>query len=90
MARQQQTLPVTGMTCANCANTIERNVRKLAGIDSAKVNFAAEQLNVDYDSADLKLDDIVKQIKRAGYGVAGKRVELPVTGMSCANCAANI
>lgn len=90
MAQRQQTLPVTGMTCANCANTIERNVRKLAGIDSAKVNFAAEQLNVDYDSAELKLNDIVKQIKKAGYGVAQKKVELPVTGMSCANCAANI
>ena len=90
MAQQQQTLPVMGMTCANCANTIERNVGKLAGIGSARVNFAAEQLNVNYDTSQLQLSDIVKQVKRAGYSVAQKRVEIPVTGMSCANCAANI
>ncbi|MFW5874703.1 MAG: heavy metal translocating P-type ATPase [bacterium] len=83
-------LPVTGMTCANCAANIERSVRKLAGIKSAEVNFGAEQLNVDYDPGQLGVSDIVGQIKKAGYGVATKQAELPVTGMTCANCAANI
>ncbi|MCF8110749.1 MAG: heavy metal translocating P-type ATPase [Desulfobacteraceae bacterium] len=83
-------LPVTGMTCANCAANIERSVRKLSGIRSAEVNFGAEQLNVDYDPSQLGMSDIVGQIKKAGYGVATKQVELPVTGMTCANCAANI
>ncbi|MFP3998390.1 MAG: heavy metal translocating P-type ATPase [Desulfobacterales bacterium] len=85
-----QRLPVTGMTCANCAANIERSVRKLSGIRSANVNFGAEQLNVDYDPGQLGISEIVQQVKKAGYGVATRQAELPVTGMTCANCAANI
>ncbi|MFW6283918.1 MAG: heavy metal translocating P-type ATPase, partial [Desulfosalsimonas sp.] len=83
-------LPVTGMTCANCAANIERSVKKLSGIESADVNFGAEQLAVQYDPKQLGIEDIVAQIKKAGYGVATSRAELPVTGMTCTNCAANI
>ena len=43
------TMPVTGMTCANCATTIERNVRKLAGVNLANVNLASEKLTVAFD-----------------------------------------
>ena len=37
-------LPVTGMTCANCSATIERNVRKIPGVEIANVNLASEKL----------------------------------------------
>ncbi|MFP4650239.1 MAG: heavy metal translocating P-type ATPase, partial [Desulfobacterales bacterium] len=83
-------LPVTGMTCANCAANIERSVRKLPGIRSADVNFGAEQLNVDYDPGRLSMTEIVEQVKKAGYGVATRSAELPVTGMTCDNCARNV
>nr|WP_269750889.1 heavy metal translocating P-type ATPase [Desulfosalsimonas propionicica] len=83
-------MPVTGMTCANCAANIERSVKKLTGIESAEVNFGAEQLAVSYDPGKLGVEDIVGQVKKAGYGVAISRAELPVTGMTCTNCAANI
>ncbi|MGM0788136.1 MAG: heavy metal translocating P-type ATPase [Thermodesulfobacteriota bacterium] len=83
-------LAVTGMTCANCAANIERSVRKLPGIRSADVNFGAEQLNVDYDPGRLSMTEIVEQVKKAGYGVATRSAELPVTGMTCDNCARNI
>ncbi|MBS3731555.1 MAG: heavy-metal-associated domain-containing protein, partial [Desulfobacterales bacterium] len=63
------------MTCANCAANIERSVRKLEGIRSADVNFGAEQLNVDYDPARLGMEEIVEQVKKAGYGVATRRVD---------------
>ena len=43
------TLPVTGMTCANCATAIERNVRKLPGVGLANVNLANEKLTVAFD-----------------------------------------
>jgi Cu+-exporting ATPase len=42
MADKTLTLPVTGMTCANCVATVERNVRKLDGVQQANVNFASE------------------------------------------------
>lgn len=90
MAEQIVTLPVTGMTCANCATNIERNVKKLEGVKEALVNFAAEQAAITFDTEKLRVQDLVKKIHDAGYGVAKTDVELPVTGMTCANCAMNI
>ncbi|MBE7512718.1 MAG: copper-translocating P-type ATPase [Anaerolineales bacterium] len=64
-----ETLPIIGMTCANCAATIERNVRKLSGIVSAEVNLASERLTVNYDPALLSHDEIVARVRKAGYDV---------------------
>ena len=41
-------LPITGMTCASCANRIERKLNKLDGVQ-ASVNYATEKATVDYD-----------------------------------------
>ena len=90
MAAKNVTLPVTGMTCVNCAMNIERNVKKLDGVQEANVNFAAEQATVEYDPDRLQVKDLVGKIRDVGYGVASASVEFPVTGMSCANCAMNI
>ena len=78
------------MTCANCAANIERGVKKLNGVVEASVNFAAENASVAFDPQQLKLRDVVKKIQDSGYGVTTTKVEMPVTGMTCANCAANI
>src|SRR5258708_26793396 len=68
-AQRQEILPITGMTCANCVATIERNVRKLPGIQEANVNLANERLNVVYDPTQLSHDDIVARVRNAGYDV---------------------
>jgi Cu+-exporting ATPase len=90
MAETNVRLPVTGMTCANCAANIERNVKKLPGVKDANVNFASEEASVTIDPEAVQVDDLIERIESAGFGVAKTRVELPVTGMTCANCAANI
>jgi Cu+-exporting ATPase len=90
MTEQKFTLPITGMTCANCAANIERGVKKLKGIAEANVNFAAENVAVSFDPQQLQLSDVVEKIHTSGYGVATAKVEMSVTGMTCANCAANI
>ncbi|MBW2219359.1 MAG: heavy metal translocating P-type ATPase, partial [Deltaproteobacteria bacterium] len=90
MVDQKVALPITGMTCVNCAMNIERTVKKLNGIKDANVNFAAEQAVVAFDPKLLHLSDIVDNIHDSGYTVAKAKVELPVTGMTCANCAMNI
>ncbi len=74
-------LPVTGMTCANCAATIERNVRKMPGVSVANVNFASEKLTVSFDPLQLDEQGIIARIERVGYGVATGKTELPVTGL---------
>ncbi len=69
MAAKQETLPIVGMTCANCSATIERNVRKLPGLETANVNLANERLTVVYDPAVLTHDEIVARVRKAGYDV---------------------
>lgn len=90
MEPHTMTLPVTGMTCANCAATIERTLKKLDGVSEASVNFAAENVTVRFDPEMIRLPELVARVERAGYKVPAQRVELPLTGMTCANCAANI
>ncbi len=67
--QKQETLPIIGMTCANCAATIERNVRKLPGIEAANVNLANERLTVTYDPALVGHTEIVERVRKAGYDV---------------------
>lgn len=67
---KQAILPITGMTCANCVATIERNVKKLDGISSTTVNLSSERATVEFDPLKLQLNDIVEKIQKAGYGIA--------------------
>jgi len=86
MSEQSLTLAITGMTCTNCSNTIERQLKKLPGLSQINVNFAAEQATVTFDSQQLKLPQIINKIQSLGYGVPTAHLELAVTGMTCANC----
>jgi Cu+-exporting ATPase len=90
MAQTSVTLPINGMSCANCAANIERSVKKLDGIDEASVNFASENALVRFDPSIVNIGKVVDQVKRAGFSVPANHLELPITGMTCANCAANI
>ena len=74
MAEQKQlTLPVVGMTCANCVAAVERNSKKVDGVTNAEVNFASEKLTVFYDpsivDAETLTDRVVDRVGRAGYQV---------------------
>ncbi len=90
MAEQKLTLPIRGMTCANCAANIERGVKKLKGVTDASVNFAAENAAVSFDTQQLQLREVIDKIHNSGFDVSTTKVEMPVTGMTCASCAANI
>jgi Cu+-exporting ATPase len=90
MAEQTITLPISGMTCVNCALNIERGVKKLEGIKQTNVNFAAEEAMVSFDPKTLQPQDIFKRIHDSGYTIPTAESEFPVTGMTCANCAMNI
>ncbi|MFZ0611891.1 MAG: heavy metal translocating P-type ATPase [Desulfobacterales bacterium] len=90
MSEQKVTLPITGMTCANCAANIERGVKKLDGVKEVNVNFASEKAAVAFDPQQIAIKDLIAKIEKTGYGIGTARVEFPVTGMTCANCAMNI
>ena len=79
---KQLTLPITGMTCANCVATVERNLKKLDGMQSAVVNLSSERATVDFDSAKLGLTDVIARVNRAGYGVATGEADLIIKRLS--------
>jgi len=79
---RQLILPVTGMTCANCVATVERNLKKLDGVQSAAVNLSSERATVEFDPALLGLPDLIARVERAGYGVATGHAELMIQRLS--------
>jgi Cu+-exporting ATPase len=62
---QRVELDITGMTCASCANRIERKLNKLTGV-RASVNFATERATVDHP-ADITVDRLLDTVRAAGY-----------------------
>jgi len=64
---QHAQLEVHGMTCASCSATVERVVSKLPGVQNANVNLAAETLTLDYDPAEISLQQVVSAVAEAGY-----------------------
>ena len=79
MTEKQISLPVTGMHCANCSGTIERNLNKLDGVASVNVNYATENATVIFDPSVLSEDAIVGKIEDVGYGVRTAKIELPIS-----------
>jgi Cu+-exporting ATPase len=64
------TLPITGMTCANCVATIERGLKRLDGVQVANVNLASERASVEFDPARLGAAQLVERVRKSGYDVA--------------------
>ncbi|GGK62222.1 heavy metal translocating P-type ATPase [Haloarcula sebkhae] len=87
MSNRTTRLELTGMSCANCAGTIEESVGELDGIASVDANYATDEGSVEYDPDVVSLADIVAAVQDAGYGVATETVTIGITDMSCANCA---
>ncbi|HVL97514.1 MAG TPA: heavy metal translocating P-type ATPase [Solirubrobacteraceae bacterium] len=73
-ANQHIELPIGGMTCASCANRIERKLNKLDGV-VASVNYATEKATVDFDAAAVAPEQLVEVVESAGY-----RATLPAEG----------
>ena len=83
-------IPVTGMSCASCAATVQKGLAGKNGIDEANVNFATARATVLFDPEKLGLQDIVSNIRKSGYDVQTVTVDLPLQGMSCVVCAQTI
>ena len=79
---KQLTLPITGMTCANCVATVERGLKKQGGVQAAVVNLSSERATVTFDPATAGLTDLVARVERAGYGVATGEADLVIKRLS--------
>ena len=64
--KQEITLDLFGMTCANCALRIEKGLHKVTGVEDARVNFARETVYVRYDNS-IKPKDLFNRVESLGY-----------------------
>lgn len=81
---------VTGMTCAACANRIEKGLNRLEGVENASVNFALEMVKVRFDADQITHSQLEEKIEALGYSITKETVELELIGMTCAACANRI
>jgi P-type Cu+ transporter len=79
---KQLTLPITGMTCANCVATVERSLKKVNGVQGANVNLSSERATVEFDPGLVGLDDLVGRVRRAGYEIATGEADLLIRRLS--------
>lgn len=90
----KETIKISGMTCAACAQRIQKAVSKMDGVSDANVNFATEKLSFEYDDTKASTQKVKEVIEKIGYGVIDENkrntVTIPIGGMTCAACAQRI
>lgn len=65
----KKTFPVTGMTCAACANSVETILSYTEGVKSASVNFASNTVLVEYDQEQIQAEGLNNALTEIGYGL---------------------
>lgn len=93
MTDEKIVLKINGMSCASCATTIEKSLKKVTGVVNANVNYASEKAIIEFsETQKVNKSDLVNAVKEAGYNVVGKteKTILSIAGMSCASCAQRI
>ena len=69
---EQVQLQITGMTCAACANRIEKGLSRLPGVARAHVNLALETAHVEFSPSAVSVADVIRKVEQLGYRAAVK------------------
>jgi len=83
---------VVGMTCASCAQTIEKALKEHVGVEQANVNFASEKAYLTYDPKVTNKKELIETVRGTGYNarLETKKTIIRIGGMTCASCAQTI
>jgi Cu+-exporting ATPase len=65
-------LKITGMHCSSCALNIEKNLKRLEGVEEVKVNYASEKAQIKYDPNKVNLDKFKYTVKEIGYEIVNE------------------
>ncbi|MEC9489843.1 MAG: heavy metal translocating P-type ATPase, partial [Halanaerobiales bacterium] len=92
MADKKITLKIQDMSCASCAQTVEKALNKTEGVSEAQVNFAAEKAYVTFDPQQSSRDKLIEVVENSGYGVKEEKAKtsFKVGGMTCASCSSAV
>jgi Cu+-exporting ATPase len=84
------TLPVKGMSCASCANSVAEALGAVDGVADSSVNFATERAEVRFVNGAVPVADLVAAVEDSGYEVRTAETTITVQGMSCASCVSRV
>lgn len=73
---EKRQVPVSGMSCAGCAASVEDVLTAAEGVKSASVNYASYQVTIDYDESKTDLKLLREMVKNAGYDLALEELEM--------------
>ena len=62
-------MTVQGMTCGNCARSVERKLTGTAGVTKAMVDLAGSAASVEYDADKVKPETLAEAVRQLGYQV---------------------
>ncbi|MED1558163.1 heavy metal translocating P-type ATPase [Bacillus paramycoides] len=85
--QKEANFQISGMTCAACANRIEKGLKKVEGVQEANVNFALEKTKILYNPTQTNPQKFKEKVESLGYGIVSDKAEFMVSGMTCAACA---
>jgi Cu+-exporting ATPase len=85
---------ISGMHCASCSSRIERTLSAMDGVSRARVNLAAETLDLEWEPDRLDLDEVAGRVKDLGFELMlparDADLEMDIEGMHCASCSTRI
>ena len=90
---ENKSFAIEGMTCASCAQTVEKAAKKVRGVTQASVNLATEKLSIEYDESTFSVENLQKAVDNLGYEMVtqeGTTQTFAIEGMTCASCAQTI
>jgi copper chaperone CopZ len=67
MGLETAKIHVGGMTCGNCARSVERKLSGSPGVSSARVDLVGGTATVEFDAGRTKLPDLLRAIEQLGY-----------------------
>lgn len=88
MSQQEELFDIEGMSCASCAQSVEKTVNALPGVSESSVNLATETLRVTYDET-ITSQDIIESISNIGFKAMSRQnrqESYRIEGMTCASC----
>ncbi len=87
---RQIDIPIVGMTCAACVDTVERALSGTSGIINADVNLATESVHLVLDETQTGVGAVIDAVRSSGYDVPLEQSRFQVEGMHCAACVGRI
>lgn len=70
LSEEKAVIKITGMSCNHCVQHVEKALQQTKGVSSARVDLGAERAYVDYNSAEIDIENLLQVIKNAGYEAA--------------------